>query len=68
MSSVFLCSPTNSQMFTTCCETAICDDQERCPRCKEYVYPDDGVEKYSNHERSMRRWSWAYGRQKRGLR
>lgn len=51
MPTVFLCSPTNSTMFTTCCKVAICDDQEKCPVCKEVVTP-----------RSRRdRWEAAYG-------
>ena len=33
MPTVFLDSPNNSTMFTTCCEAAICDDQATCPRC-----------------------------------
>ena len=66
MSSVFLCSPTNSQMFTTCCETAICDDQAKCPRCKKDVYPfyEDMPDKerfeYSRHQVNMSRWNRAY--------
>ena len=39
MSSVYHCSPTNSTNFTTCCEVAICDDQQKCPRCHKDVYP-----------------------------
>mgnify|MGYP003419561013 FL=1 len=39
MPSVFHCSPTNSTKFTTCCKVAICDDQQRCPVCREDVYP-----------------------------
>lgn len=39
MPSVFHCSPTNSTHFTTCCEVAICDDQQKCPRCGKDVYP-----------------------------
>lgn len=39
MPSVFYCSPTNSTHFTTCCKVAICDDQQKCPVCKEDVYP-----------------------------
>lgn len=39
MPSVFYCSPTNSTHFTTCCQVAICEDQQKCPRCKEDVYP-----------------------------
>jgi hypothetical protein len=51
MPTVFLCSPTNSTMFTTCCEVAICDDQERCPRCKEIITPSG----------RNARWDVAYG-------
>ena len=51
MSSVFLCSPTNSQMFTTCCEVAICDDQALCPHCGREVFPRSASE----------RWQRAYG-------
>ena len=39
MPSVFHCSPTNSTHFTTCCQVAICDDQQKCPRCSKDVYP-----------------------------
>ena len=39
MSSVCFSSPYNSTFFTTCCRVAICDNQEQCPVCKEYVYP-----------------------------
>jgi hypothetical protein len=66
MSRVFLCSPTNSQMFTTCCETAICSNQQKCPSCKQYVYPfDDGMtdkerDAISNHKTETMRWSMAF--------
>lgn len=65
MIGVFLCSPTNSQPFTNCCEVAICDHEPVCPRCKEEVYPGRDV---SNHERRTKRWQMAYGKQKRGAR
>lgn len=39
MPSVFYGSPTNSTFFTTCCEVAINDDQEKCPVCRKDVYP-----------------------------
>lgn len=39
MSTVFYCSPYNSTHFTTCCKVAICSDQQKCPKCGEYVYP-----------------------------
>ena len=55
MPTVFLCSPTNSTMFTTCCEVAICDDQANCPRCNAEITP-----------RSREgRWEAAYGPQRR---
>ena len=44
MSSVFYCSKTNSTTFTTCCGVAICDDESRCPSCREEV-------PYTPHER-----------------
>ena len=59
MNRVFLCSPTNSQMFTACCQTAICDNQARCPKCGEEVYPGEGK---SDHERNKSRWLMAYRR------
>lgn len=58
MRSVFLCSPMNSRMFTSCCNTAICDNQSFCPRCGEEVYPGQN---HSNHERAMMRWDMAFG-------
>lgn len=39
MSSVQYCSRTNSTLFTTCCECAICDDQSMCPVCGVEVIP-----------------------------
>lgn len=65
MKSVFLCSPTNSTMFTTCCEVAICDDEARCPSCGEEVYP--GVDA-TKHERRVKRWEEAYGPHRGGRR
>ena len=56
MANVFLCSPTNSTMFTTCCEVAILDSEKDCPRCKEEI------EQQGHGER----WRYAYGKQKRG--
>ena len=58
MSSVFLSGPTNSTMFTTCCEVAINDEQGACPRCKQDVQPKG----------RDARWSTAYGPIKRGQR
>ena len=51
MPTVFLDSPYNSTMFTTCCRVAINDNQALCPRCKQEITP-----------RSSRgRWEAAYG-------
>ncbi len=58
MATVFLDNAFNSQMFTTCCEVAICDDQERCPRCKQDVEPKG----------RNARWESAYGPIRRGHR
>ena len=51
MSTVYLDSPTNSTMFTTCCNVAILDYQSHCPQCTQVVYP----------EGSVARWESAYG-------
>lgn len=42
MATVYLDSPTNSTMFTTCCNVAICDDQACCPQCGQGVEPQGG--------------------------
>lgn len=55
MPSVYLDSETNSTMFTTCCRVAICNDQERCPNCRQEVTPKD----------ARGRWFAAYGPIKR---
>jgi len=47
---------TNSTMFTTCCQVAICDDEILCPRCGKKVY---GWEAESRHERGRLRWASA---------
>lgn len=39
MPSVFYDNQFNSTFFTTCCNVAICDDQQKCPRCATDVYP-----------------------------
>lgn len=56
MPSVFLCSPTNSTMFTTCCEVAITDQQNNCPVCKQEIDPQG----------ARGRWIIAYGKIKAG--
>lgn len=63
MSRVRFSGPNNSTFFTTCCGCAINDYQERCPVCREQVYPyplSDG-EHYSEHQVNMARWNLAYG-------
>lgn len=39
MATVYLCSPTNSTFFTTCCNVAICDHEALCPHCEVEVTP-----------------------------
>jgi hypothetical protein len=55
---VFLCSPTNSSMFTNCCRVAITDREARCPVCRQEVYPGEDA---TEHERYRLRWEMAYG-------
>ncbi len=50
MSTVYLCSPTNSTFFTTCCHVAICDHEDKCPKCGEEVEPKG----------RQARWRYAY--------
>ena len=45
MATVFLWSPTNSTLFTTCCEVAITDRQDCCPKCGDEVEPKTGIER-----------------------
>jgi hypothetical protein len=69
MASVFYCSPTNSTFFTMCCQVAICDDEQKCPRCRQDVYPffegmsdEDRAQAaggYYNHNTRMMRMSAA---------
>ena len=40
MPGVYFCSETNSTKFTTCCRTAICDDERRCPVCRAEIAGD----------------------------
>jgi hypothetical protein len=72
MPSVYHCSPTNSTFFTTCCQVAICDGQQKCPRCKMDVYPfyggmsdkdrDLAAGGYYNHNTRMARMSATKGK------
>ena len=61
MSTVFLCCETNSTMFTTCCEVAICDDQKRCPSCKREVLPTGRRERWEAAYGPIRRRERTYG-------
>jgi hypothetical protein len=51
MATVYLDSPTNSTLFTTCCNVAINDDQKACPQCRRTITP----------EAASSRWERAYG-------
>jgi len=69
MAGVFYDNPKNSTFFTTCCKTAICDYQQKCPTCGEDVYPfdsrmtdkerDEAAGGYYNHNTRMARSSAA---------
>jgi len=54
---VRLCSPTNSTLFTECCDCAVTDTDSRCPHCKRLVIGHDE----SPSERRKLRWEHAYG-------
>lgn len=64
MKSVFLCSPTNSTLFTRCCEVAICDHQAYCPSCREEVHPGADA---TDHQRRVARWNMAFGPTRRSM-
>jgi len=40
MATVYLSSHTNSQLFTTCCRSAICQEEKCCPSCGGEVWPE----------------------------
>lgn len=46
----------NSTMFTDCCQVAICDNEPRCPRCRNLVV---GHDEPSSHRRGIVRWRMA---------
>lgn len=54
---VYLCSPTNSTIFTECCDVAICNSQKRCPKCNSLIY---GYDEESDHWRGVKRWKMAF--------
>jgi len=47
---------TNSTIFTSCCQVAICDDEAKCPHCREDVIGADAETKY---QRGRIRWNYA---------
>lgn len=47
---------TNSTMFTECCQTAICDDETKCPKCGRRVV---GADAETPHKRGRIRWDYA---------
>lgn len=69
MSGVSYAGPTNSTLFTNCCQLAILDNQQKCPGCKQDVHPfyegmsDDERERaaggYYNHNTSTARHAQA---------
>lgn len=75
MAGVYYSSRLNSTFFTTCCHVAICDNQERCPKCAEDVYPfDERMDAreraevgggYHNHNTRMARMGSARQRERR---
>lgn len=61
MSSVYLCSPTNSTMFTTCCNVAILEREKECPKCADIIYPFEREDdQFSENDIRRLRWSKAY--------
>lgn len=53
---------TNSTMFTQCCDTAICNDELNCPKCKRKIV---GYDADTDHQRGLIRWRYATGHWKR---
>ena len=58
MAGVHFSSHTNSTKFTDCCQVAICDNEDRCPRCKNEIYPQSAM---GRHDMAMER---LYGRER----
>lgn len=56
---VYLCSPTNSTMFTECCDVAICDSEGSCPKCGREII---GHAEEADHKTHKTRWNYAYKR------
>ena len=52
---VFHANEFNSTFFTRCCEVAICDNQENCPKCGKKVIPHKD------------RWECAFGPHRRRI-
>lgn len=61
MATVYLASPTNNTMFTTCCEVAILDHQTRCPHCGQDVIPHGLRDRWEIAYRPIARGERWYG-------
>lgn len=61
MSTVYLDGPTNSTLFTTCCDVAIQDDQDNCPQCRQSVSPRGRNARWEAAYGPIRRQQRAYG-------
>lgn len=61
MPTVFLCSPTNSAMFTTCCQVAITDREDRCSVCKKEITPQGRDARWEAAYGPIRRKERSYG-------
>lgn len=60
MPSVFLCSPTNSQLFTTCCEVAI-GTERTCPKCRQVITPETEKDRWMSAYNPIERGQRPYG-------
>lgn len=61
MSTVYLCSATNSTLFTTCCDVAIDDRSAVCPKCRGEVTPVGASARWQSAYDPIKRGSRGYG-------
>ena len=47
MAGVRYSSPTNSTLFSTCCNCAVCDVETACPVCGEEISPSDARSRHT---------------------
>jgi hypothetical protein len=72
MSYVYHCGPTNSTAFTTCCNSAVCNYERKCPVCKKHVYPfademnDEEKDRLTEHTVGLMRFRYAHKASGRG--